>query len=47
LLLATIASLVIGMLKDLETGWFEGVAILVAVCIIVNITATNDYIKEK
>lgn len=46
-MLATAASLVIGLLKDLETGWFEGVAILVAVTIIVLITAVNDYMKEK
>ena len=30
-----------------ETGWIEGVAILVAVIIVVLVTAFNDYTKEK
>jgi Ca2+ transporting ATPase len=31
----------------LETGWIEGFAIFVAVIIIVAVTATNDYMKDK
>jgi len=31
----------------LAHGWIEGVAIFIAVGIILSVTATNDYLKEK
>lgn len=30
-----------------STGWIDGAAILAAVCIVVLVTATNDYSKDK
>ena len=30
-----------------DTGWIEGAAILVSVCVVVLVTAFNDYTKEK
>ena len=48
LVLAATVSLVIGIFKEgLAKGWYEGVTIYMAVIIIVTITATNDYIKNK
>ena len=48
LLLAATVSLIIGVWKEgFEKGWYEGVTIYLAVCIIVVVTATNDYLKEK
>ncbi len=35
------------LIKSVETGWFEGTAILVTVLIVVFVTASNDYFKEK
>jgi hypothetical protein len=31
----------------MEKGWYEGVTIYLAIVIIVTVTATNDYVKEK
>jgi Ca2+ transporting ATPase len=48
LCVAAAVSLVIGIYeKGLMEGWLEGFAIFVAVIIIVSVTATNDYMKEK
>lgn len=47
LLVATFVSLVIGMIKDWRIGWIDGTGISLAVIIIVLITTTNNYIKEK
>lgn len=33
--------------EESEAGWIEGVAILVAVIVVVLVTAFNDYRKEK
>ena len=46
LILAAIISLVIGVIQDPESGWTEGLAILVAVFIVLTVTATNDYTKD-
>ena len=48
LCLAAIVSLVINMIQEgPETGWMEGVAIIVAVLVIVSIGSMNDYMKER
>lgn len=51
LCIAAIVSLVLGVTVshhgDEDTGWIEGVAILVAVLIVGTVTATNEYNKEK
>ena len=44
---AACISLIVGMIEDPAEGWLEGVAILCAVVIIVTVTATNDYLKDK
>jgi len=33
--------------EDPSTGWIEGVAIIVSVLVVVNVTASNDYVKER
>jgi Ca2+-transporting ATPase len=45
LMVAAVISLVIGIIQEPEDGWMEGTAILVAVCIVVFVSAGNDYIK--
>ncbi|KAL4469987.1 hypothetical protein ABPG73_016723 [Tetrahymena malaccensis] len=48
LCLASLVSTTIGILEDgLAKGWMEGATILIAVCIIVSISAGNNYIKEQ
>ena len=48
LIAAAIVSLIIGISTEgWEKGWLEGVAITVAIFIILTVTATNDYMKEK
>jgi len=47
LIVAAFVSLVVGMIEDPADGWLEGVAILVAVVLVVSVTATNDYMKDK
>lgn len=48
LLLAATVSLIIGIWKEgLSKGWYEGVTIYFAILIIVSVTATNDYVKDK
>lgn len=44
---AACISLIVGSIEDPTDGWLEGVAILCAVVIVVSVTATNDYLKEK
>jgi hypothetical protein len=40
--------LVIGIWREgIEKGWYEGVTIYLAIVIIVTVTATNDYMKDK
>jgi hypothetical protein len=38
-------SLVIGVIEEPVDGWMEGAAILIAVTIVVMVTAVNDYMK--
>jgi Ca2+ transporting ATPase len=48
LILAATCSLVIGVVQHGWTaGWVEGVAIFIAVGVIVSVTAGNNYVKEK
>jgi Ca2+ transporting ATPase len=45
---ASAVSLVIGIIEEgWATGWLEGVAIFVAVGIIVSVTAINNYMRDK
>eukprot|EP01038_Epipyxis_sp_PR26KG_P006057 gene6057-8339_t len=47
LMIAAVISLIIGVLfEDKQTGWIEGAAILIAVFLVSNITAGNDYSKQ-
>ncbi|CAG9314516.1 unnamed protein product [Blepharisma stoltei] len=47
LIAAALISLVVGIWEDPEEGWLEGVAILVAVVIVVLVTSINNWVKEK
>jgi P-type E1-E2 ATPase len=41
-------SLVLGIATEgIREGWLEGASILLAVIIIVSVTSTNNYLKEK
>ena len=45
---ASVVSIVIGMIEEgVAEGWYDGAAILLAVCIIVIVTTTNNYMKEQ
>lgn len=47
LCVAAVVSTVMGIYQDgLDHGWYEGVTILLAICIIVSVTAGNNYMKE-
>lgn len=46
LIAAATVSLVIGILEDHGEGWIEGGAIFIAVFLVANISAGNDYSKE-
>ena len=48
LIIAAIVSIVLGIYSDgWATGWFDGTAILLAVVIVLNVTAVNDLQKDK
>jgi magnesium-transporting ATPase (P-type) len=47
LILAAMISLVIGIIEEPADGWMEGAAILIAVTLVVMVTAVNDYLKQK
>ena len=48
LCIAAGVSLIIGIINEgIAEGWLEGFAIFIAVIIIVSVTATNNYLKEK
>lgn len=48
LCVAAAVSTGIGILQEgLASGWMEGATILLAVVLIVSVTATNNYIKEQ
>lgn len=45
---SAVVSLVLGIATEgLKEGWLEGASILLAVIIIVSVTSTNNYLKEK
>lgn len=45
---ASIVSIIVGVIEEgWAEGWYDGVAILLAVCIIVSVTTFNNYMKEK
>ena len=46
LLIAATVSLIVGFIEDAEKGWIEGVAIYIAVILVSNIGAANDYSKQ-
>lgn len=46
LLCAACVSLIIGLVEEPESGWIEGAAIFIAVFLVANISAGNDYTKE-
>lgn len=46
LLCAAAVSLIIGVIEEPDHGWIEGAAIFIAVFLVANITAGNDYSKE-
>eukprot|EP01087_Luapelamoeba_hula_P022590 TRINITY_DN813_c0_g1_i1.p2 TRINITY_DN813_c0_g1~~TRINITY_DN813_c0_g1_i1.p2 ORF type:complete len:988 (-),score=216.19 TRINITY_DN813_c0_g1_i1:69-3032(-) len=47
LCVSAVISLILGILENPSHGWIEGTAILVAVFLVVTVTAVNDYQKEK
>jgi len=48
LCIASIVSILIGIMEEgIAEGWYDGGAILLAVCIIVSVTTFNNYMKEK
>ena len=48
LCVSAVVSLVLGIATEgLKEGWLEGASILIAVIIIVTVTSTNNYLKEK
>jgi calcium-translocating P-type ATPase len=47
LLVAAAVSLVVGCIDDPSQGWMDGVAILVAVMVVVSVASTNDFMKQK
>lgn len=45
---AAAVSLILGIINEgWAKGWIEGVSIFIAIAIIVSVTTTNNYIKEK
>lgn len=45
---AAFVSLIIGCIKEgIAEGWIEGMAIFIAVILIVSVTSINDYMKDK
>jgi magnesium-transporting ATPase (P-type) len=47
LIAAAIVSLICGVIENGWGGLIEGVSILMSICIIVSVTATNNWVKEK
>ena len=48
LLVSGVVSTILGLTVDSsDAGWIEGVAILIAVAVVVAVTALNDFQKEK
>ena len=46
LIAAAAVSLIIGVIQEPSEGWIEGVAIFIAVFLVSNISAFNDYSKQ-
>jgi magnesium-transporting ATPase (P-type) len=46
LLGAATVSLIVGALEDPAEGWIEGIAIFIAIALVANISAGNDYSKQ-
>jgi len=45
--IASVVSTIIGVIEDgWGTGWMEGAAIMLAIVLIVSVTAGNNYVKE-
>ena len=48
LVLASIVSTIIGIIEEgWAKGWIEGFTIVVAIILIVTVSAGNNYVKEK
>jgi len=49
LVVAAVISIVLGLTveDDPDTGWIEGAAILISVCLVIFVTAGNDWSKER
>lgn len=49
LVVAAVISIVLGLTveDDPDTGWIEGAAILISVCLVIVVTAGNDWSKER
>lgn len=49
LVVAAVISIVLGLTveEDKKTGWIEGAAILISVCLVIVVTAGNDWSKER
>lgn len=47
LMVSSVVSLVLGIMENPSSGWIEGTAILIAVFLVVTVTALNDYQKER
>merc|ERR1711916_45301 len=47
LCIAAVISLILGVSEDPSSGWIEGTAILVAVAVVVLVSALNDFQKEQ
>lgn len=49
LVVAAVIGIVLGLTveEDKETGWIEGAAILISVCLVIFVTAGNDWSKER
>ena len=46
LMIAASVSLIVETIENPVTGWIDGVAIFIAVALVANISAGNDYTKE-
>ena len=47
LTVSALVSLVVGTIQDPREGWYEGLAIIVTISIVVMVASLNNYLKEK
>ena len=47
LIAAATTAMIVGTYQNPDHGWIEGLSIYFAIVIIISVTTTNDYIKEK